>query len=270
MIIIPSPIAPIVVQVLVGSVVVGWLTARTADLLRRSWLGSAMVLPFLLPPILLYNMLPLRTTILLYIEIAILFRLLLKLRPELLTNRYREFVLLTVAIVVVAFWRSENLLYLLIPYAAVSLRIFRRDPGSSRRALATALVIAAGFSGAMAGVNVVLANSKYLMTATMNPLSVMLAGNLGGPHLEANLAAIDRSTSPSSGSTRTRWTSRRCGRAKARFSATGTERMPVRSSGRTSHSSERTRECSSRPGCRPSSRRIRWAASRRPRSEAKR
>lgn len=195
MILIPFTIGPVIVQVILGSIVAGYVVSRTVDTLRRPWLGYALVLPFLTLPVLLFDQYPLRSTIHGYIELAVVFRILIvRVRPELVVNRYREFVYLSTAIAILAFWRSECVLYLLlIPLLAVTLRIFRRVDDSARRGPA---VIAVGLVAAVVVVNVgiaaVLSNAKYTVTAVLNPLSVMLQEPLGGPDLEANLAAMDR------------------------------------------------------------------------------
>lgn len=195
MVLIPSAIGPVIVQVIFGSIVAGYVVARTVDALRRPWLGYALILPFLTLPVLLFDQYPLRSTIHGYLELAVVFRILIvRARPELVANRYREFVVLSSAITLLAFWRTECVLYLLlIPMLAVTLRIFRRPDAGARRAHAA---VAVGLVGAVVVVNVgiagVLSNAKYTVTAVVNPLSVMLQGPLGGADLTANLAAIDR------------------------------------------------------------------------------
>lgn len=195
MVLVPSVIGPVIVQVMFGSIVAGYVVARTVDTLRRPWLGYALLLPFLTLPVLLFDQYPLRSTIHAYVELAVVFRILIvRVRPELVVNRYREFVFLSTAIAVLAFWRTECILYLLlIPMLAVTLRIFRRSDVDARRGRA---VVAVGLVAAVVVVNVgiagVLSNAKYTVTAVLNPLSVMLQEPLGGADLKANLAAIDR------------------------------------------------------------------------------
>jgi len=155
----------------------------------------ALLLPFLTLPVLLFDQYPLRVTIHVYIELAVVFRILIiRVRPELVADRYREFVFLSTAITLLAFWRTECVFYLLlIPMLAVVLRIFRRSETGVRR---RTIVVAVGAVAAVVVVNIgaaaVLSNAKYTVTAVVNPLSVMLQKPLSGPHLEENLAAIDR------------------------------------------------------------------------------
>jgi hypothetical protein len=195
MVLIPSVIGPVIVQVIFGSIVAGYVVARTIEVLRRPWLGYALILPFLTLPVLLFDQYPLRSTVHGYIELAVVFRILIvRARPELVADRYREFVFLSAAITLLAFWRAECVLYLLlIPMLAVTLRVFRlSDAGARRRSALVAGSLVAAVVLVNVGVAGVLSNVKYSVTAIVNPLSVMLHQPLGGPDLKANLAAIDR------------------------------------------------------------------------------
>ncbi|ODA89518.1 hypothetical protein ATY41_05370 [Leifsonia xyli subsp. xyli] len=195
MVLVPAAIGPVAVQLIFGSIVAGYVVARTVDTLRRPWLGYALLLPFLTLPVLLFDQYPLRATIHAYIELAVVFRILIiRVRPELVADRYREFVFLSTAITLLAFWRTECVFYLLlIPMLAVVLRVFRRSETGVRR---RTIVVAVGAVAAVVVVNIgaaaVLSNAKYTVTAVVNPLSVMLQKPLSGPHLEENLVAIDR------------------------------------------------------------------------------
>lgn len=192
---IPTPAGIVIVQFVFGSFVAGYIVARSWALVPRRALAYLLVVPFLFLPILLFNQYPIRVTMMAYIELAVLFRVLvIHLRRELVTDRYREFFFLTTAITVAALWRSEAaLLFVLIPVLAISLRIFRPREAGVRTRKAVAALVATGlvFTG-LAGVSTATASPRYVVTAVYNPLSVMLQGELGGPNLERNLEAIDR------------------------------------------------------------------------------
>lgn len=192
---IPSPVGIVIVQFVFGSIVAGYIVARSWSLAPRPWLAYLLVLPFLFFPVLLFNQYPIRVTMMSYIELAVLFRVLvIHLRRELVADRYREFFFLTTAITLAAFWRTEAaLLLVLIPVLAISLRVFRRREAGvrTRRAVAALVATALVFTG-LAGVSAATTSPRYAVTAVYNPLSVMLQGELGGPNLERNLAAIDR------------------------------------------------------------------------------
>ncbi len=192
---IPTPVGIVIVQFVFGSFVAGYVVARSWSLIPRARLAYLLVIPFLFFPVLLFNQYPIRVTMMAYIELAVLFRVLvIHLRRDLVTDRYREFFFLTTAITVAAFWRSEAaFLLVLIPVLAISLRVFRpRKVGVPvRTAVAALIATGLAFTG-LAGVSAATTSPRYAVTAVYNPLSVMLQGDLGGPNLERNLAAIDR------------------------------------------------------------------------------
>jgi len=176
----------------VSAIAVGYVVARTASVLRRPRLAYLLLIPLVTAPVLLNNLYPLRLTMYSYLELLVLFRLLfIAKQPELVTNRYRELLVFGAAISLLAFWRTEGIYYLLvIPILLVALRIFRRP---ARRLLGVATVLAIV---AMVGGTYYLTSStnepRYQVTASLNPISVMLQHPLTGEHLDENLAAIDR------------------------------------------------------------------------------
>lgn len=192
---IPMPVGIVIVQFVFGSFVAGYVVARSWSIVPRARLAYLLVVPFLLFPVLLFNQYPIRVTMMAYIELAVLFRVLvIHLRRELVTDRYREFFFLATAITIAALWRSEAaFLFVLIPVLAVSLRVWRpREAGvQTRKALAALAATALVFAG-LVGVSAATASPRYAITAVYNPLSAMLQDDLGGPNLERNLKAIDR------------------------------------------------------------------------------
>lgn len=192
---IPTPAGIVIVQFVFGSFVAGYVVARSWSLVARARLAYLLVIPFLFFPVLLFNQYPIRVTMMAYIELAVLFRVLvIFLRRDLVTHRYREFFFLTTAITVAALWRSEAaFLLVLIPVLAVFLRVFRPREAGVRARNAVAALLATGlvFTG-LAGVSAATTSPRYAVTAVYNPLSLMLQADLGGPNLERNLAAIDR------------------------------------------------------------------------------
>ncbi|WP_426622898.1 hypothetical protein ACPPVW_09565 [Leifsonia sp. McL0607] len=192
---IPTPAGILIVQYVFGSFVAGYVIARSWSLVPRPALAYLLLIPFLSFPVLLFNQYPMRAMPMGYIELAALFRILVvHLRPELVTNRYREFFFLTSAISIVAFWRSEAILLLaLIPVLAISLRIFRPTQAGVRTRTAVAAILASGLVIVGAGgVTAVTTSPRYSVTAVVNPLSEMLQHPLGGPNLTQNLEAIDK------------------------------------------------------------------------------
>lgn len=192
---IPIPSGILIVQYVFASFVAGYVVARSWSLFSRPKLAYLLILPFLFFPVLLFNQFPLRVTMVTYIELAVLFRaLVIWLRRDLVTNRYREFFFLTTALTIAAFWRSETApLLLLIPVLAILLRVFRPTEAGVplRRAVAVLIATALAFTG-IAGLSVASSSPRYPITAALNPLSIMLQEPLGGPNLTRNLEAIDR------------------------------------------------------------------------------
>ena len=192
MLAIPSGVGIVLIQAVVSAIAVGYVVARTASVLRRPRLAYLLLIPLVTAPVLLNNLYPLRLTMYSYLELLVLFRLLfIAKQPELVTNRYRELLVFGAAISLLAFWRTEGIYYLLvIPILLVALRIFRRP---ARRLLGVATVFAIV---AMVGGTYYLTSStnepRYQVTASLNPISVMLQHPLTGEHLDENLAAIDR------------------------------------------------------------------------------
>ncbi|MBO1739757.1 hypothetical protein [Leifsonia sp. TF02-11] len=196
MTLIPTPAGILIIQSVFGSFVAGYIVARSWSILKRPQLAYLLIVPFLFFPVLLYVQNPLRVTMMSFIELAVLFRVVaIHLRRELVTDRYREFFFLSTAAALAAFWRSEaTLLLVLIPVLAISLRVFQPRKAGVRVRTAIAALVATGlaFTG-IAGTSVATASPRYAITAVINPLSAMLqGGELGGANLERNLKAIDR------------------------------------------------------------------------------
>ncbi|MBX0301947.1 hypothetical protein K2F54_18445 [Cryobacterium sp. 1639] len=189
---IPTGGGVVIVQVLIASAVVGYVIAQTAGLLKRSWLAGLLLIPLVSAPVLLYNFYPLRLTVYSYLELLVLFRLILIAKGNArTTNRYVEFMALSAAIMLLAVWRSEGVYYLiLLPILFIAFKMFRIK-GEKLLALGATVVSLAIVLGGY-GLNKSATDPRYEVTATLNPLSVMLQQPLKGDKLEDSLAAIDR------------------------------------------------------------------------------
>ena len=188
----PSPVILPVLQVIVAALVVGWIVARTAEMLRRPRLAYLLVVSFLTFPVLLNNAYPLRLTTYSYIELIVLFRLaFIVLRPALVTNRYREFIGLSAGITLLALWRSEGMYYfLLIPVLFLVLRIYQARGREALRAIVSTVAVVT-LVGCSFQTNKENSDPSYQLTAIVNPLSLMLQEPLQGD-VQGKLAAIDR------------------------------------------------------------------------------
>lgn len=189
--VIPTGVGIVIIQNVFAAIVVGYVVAQTSTFLRHKRLALLLIVPFLFVPVLLNNMYPLRLTVYSYIEVLFIFRLLLiAKRPSVVTSRYREVIVLSTLVTLLAFWRTEGIYYLiLIPILMVVLGFFR-VPGqrvvSTVAALACGLIVVTGF-----GLVNSTADPRYQLTASINPLSVMLQQPLQGEHLQENLAVLN-------------------------------------------------------------------------------
>lgn len=189
---IPTGVGIVLVQAVLASAIVGYIVAQTAEMLVHKRLAALILIPLLSAPVLLNNLYPLRLTTYSYLEMLVLFRLILIAKGRTKSsNRYIEFVALSAAVMLLAIWRSEGFYYLiLIPILFIAFKLFR-IPGqrvqSFVAATACILILAAGYSTSKAATD-----PKYEITATLNPLSVMLQEPLHGDNLQKNLEAIDR------------------------------------------------------------------------------
>ena len=190
---IPTGVAIPIVQAVVASLAVGYVVARTADLLAKPRWAYLLVIPFCFIPVVLQNFYPMRISVYAYIEVLVLFRfVLLWLRPEVMRSRPREFAILSVFIALLAFWRSEGVYYL-VAIPVLALVLFRpwRKAYRDRRVMAGALAAIAGVA-IVYGVSAIKADQSYqVVSTTLNPLSVMLQGDLKGDNLTEDLAVMD-------------------------------------------------------------------------------
>jgi len=189
---VPTGVGIVLIQMLVGAAVVGYLVSGVRETLRTRRLALLVALPFLLLPALFEVYHPLRLTIYSFVALLAVGKLLLLLlAPEQAGNRYRELLGYSVLLTLMAFWRTEGIFYLVfLPVAAVRLGLLRELLARRGRAIATVMaslaVVGAGFV-----LTQVTSRPEYQLTALYNPLSVMVSEDLTGGDVERYLALID-------------------------------------------------------------------------------
>jgi hypothetical protein len=190
---VPTGVSIVAFQIIIASLVVGYILARSEQLTKSRVWQIVLFAIFLLPPIIINNLYPLRLTVYSYIEVVFLVRLLfLLLGKDHIANKSLYFLQMTAMIILLAFWRSEGIYYLLIlPVIAHKLDFFARK--SWRRATVP-LVIFAAIVMVLGGylVNKATSNDRYGLTAMINPLSVMIQSPLKGNNVEQRLKNIDK------------------------------------------------------------------------------
>lgn len=189
---IPSGVGIVIVQSLISALAVGYFVARVAGMLRFKKLAFLLFVPFVFFPILLNNFYPLRLTAYSYLELLVLFRVLLMFRvPDLVRRRGVEMLAFTLALTLLAFWRAEGIFYLiLLPVIFVKLGYMRRPTKRTISALVAIGCLSVVASGYMA--TSVTASPKYQVTASISPLSLMLQHPLKGASVTQDLAAINK------------------------------------------------------------------------------
>lgn len=190
MFLLPSAVGIVVVQMVFIAVVAGYVATVVASRLRSRWLSAAVLLALLSPAVLLNNFYPLRLTAYGYLLLLVLVHLLRR-AGEARVPRPAEFFAFSCAIAVLAFWRTEGVMtLLLLPVGFVVLgmtRLVRPAPVRLLGVVASGLAVIV-FSGWLSTSTV---NPTYQYTAMINPISTMLQGDLQGPNVEEDLRAVD-------------------------------------------------------------------------------
>lgn len=190
---IPTAVAIVAAQVTFVSFVVGYVMAGAHKLLRKKALVWIIFLFFLLPPVILNNFYPLRTTMCAFIELLLISRLLFTyLGVQKVRNKFREFVGLTVLITLISLWRTEAVYYLLLlPVVAFRLKLVSKKSLQQARtyiyAGLAAIILATG-----AFITSTTHDVRYEVTALVNPLSNMVNHPLKGTRINDRLNQINQ------------------------------------------------------------------------------
>lgn len=189
---IPTGVSIVAFQGIIASIVVGYLLMRSETLTKKPIWRIVLFAVFVLPPIIINNLYPLRLTVYSYIEVAFLVRLLLLLlNKEVINDKVSYLLQMTCMIVLLAFWRTEGIYYLLmVPLIIAKLGYFsavlRREPTTYLILASSLAILITGFA-----INKTTTNDRYGLTAMINPLSVMIQSPLAGEGIDRRLQNID-------------------------------------------------------------------------------
>jgi hypothetical protein len=190
--IIPSGVGIVIVQIVAVSVIAGYVIAKLRTVLKKKWLAYFLFAALLLPPILLNDFYPLRLTFYAFLELLLFTKVLfLYLGPADKRGKYAQFLALSLLIAILATWRSEGIfLLILLPLIVFKLGIFDKKSLLKQLPAVGYTLIALGFVAVSLHLTRSTADPKYQLTATINPLSIMLQQDLQG-NVEENLKKID-------------------------------------------------------------------------------
>lgn len=190
---VPSGVGIVLVQLTLLSFIIGYVVSLSKMLFKKTNIHYLLLIPFLFFPVILNNFYPLRLTLFSYL-LLLVFAQLIFLHKKILTPKHPRILLLLVSVVlaVICFWRSEGFIYfLLLPLFAYELGLLRRIVWRKPSSYAMCAIVI-GFFGLAFSITKATTSDLYQVTATLNPLSTMVLGNLQGKDTSKDLDAINR------------------------------------------------------------------------------
>ena len=109
---IPIPSGVIIYQIAVASGIVAYIISNFKRIFNDSKWTYLLFIPFLLLPVLDHNMYPLRLTIYSYIELLLVCQLIFI--KKLGKNSNKDFVVLSIILILLSAWRSEGILFIVL------------------------------------------------------------------------------------------------------------------------------------------------------------
>ena len=190
---IPTGVGIVAIQLSIISLIIGYVTALSKNIFHNKRTYLILIVPFLAFPVLLNNFYPLRLTLFSY-GLLLLVSFLLFLHLKVLSPVRPKLFFIFVAFImsIICFWRSEGVLYLLtLPLFAYKLGLVQK---SKLKDISTYTTILIGLSliGLAFSINKVTTSDKYQITATLNPISTMIQGDLRGKNINQDLEALDK------------------------------------------------------------------------------
>lgn len=189
---IPTSTGVTIVQLAAVSVIIGYVLACAKKLLgnARGWVFALVAV--LLPAVLFAAFFTLRLHIygflvlLLLVKILVIYKDAKPLKPA-----YFHFIGFTAIITLLAFWRSEGLVYLVtLPFIAHRLGLLSFNTKTLAKTIGTfAVALAILLTGYLA--TKLTESPRYKITASVNPLSMMIHENLRGDKIDIAWQEID-------------------------------------------------------------------------------
>ena len=172
----PFPGGVVIVQVLILSGIAGYCIATLEDMFqavihRPVLLRILLFIPFLLPPVILYNFSPFRAVLYAYLELlfAVCMVSWFWTRKEMTSGRQ---ILLVILAILLGTWRSEGIYYILIvPFL---LLLLGRTVISLRRVVLLSVLTAAGILGISFANNRAVGSSEYSLVSTLMPATELV------------------------------------------------------------------------------------------------
>lgn len=189
----PSPISILIAQILFASFVVGYVVLNIRNHLHRKFLAYFLYVPFLLFPVLVNDLYPLRGTLYSYIELLFISKLIFRSYGNARTvDPYHEFTKYSLLIMLLIFWRSEGIYYLIVlPILFYKLGLWKRETLSSIRNIAWLALCLCIFTIGFV-ITKTTSSKEYAITAFVNPLSTMVQQPLHGTNIPQRLNEINQ------------------------------------------------------------------------------
>lgn len=191
--IIPTGVGIVLLQNIFISLVIGYIIGGLKEVFKNKKLWYFLFLPFILFPIVINNLYPLRLTIYSYIELLFIGRLiLLHFKVIKINNPYLELFINSALITIIVFWRSEAFYYLLLlPFIVIQLGIFNKQSIKKLttycKIIPAIIVILTGYA-----INQYTSNPDYNLPVLATPLSTMVQKPLKGKNIQQDLNVIDQ------------------------------------------------------------------------------
>lgn len=188
---IPTGVGIVIIQVLIVSVIVGYVLSKSIELLSYKPSSSILCIPFLFVPVLINNLYPLRLTLYAFLELFLLFSFLLLLtKKHTSINTRVDYLGFSLLATVLAFWRTEGIIYLLlIPIFGQMLGIFdfTRPIKSLKDKSVLIFIIPLLFIAAASLITIKTTSPKYQIPPSLGALSMLLSNS------DTNKVVVDKS-----------------------------------------------------------------------------
>lgn len=167
---IPSAAGAVFVQITLISFFSAWIVCAIEEIfldMRASATGKILIrLPFLMPPVLYHNFLMMRNVMCAYLELAMLIMMLRCIHKK--RCRVQEYLQISLILVIVASWRSENIYYLILMPVFLFLLCEKGRMRLIKALISMAVIVTSLFIGQL-NEKVTAQSSDYSVVGTLGP-----------------------------------------------------------------------------------------------------